>query len=427
MTTKIPGIIAMLLVLGCATAQPRAVTQLPQEAADQCRARGHEPATLAAEASLETAVETVACAGPLIRASVPADRWYVRRHQAFDERSSALEAATMVLAFTREGDSHITTDLESFGYVYAYARGLSLSDVEKGLRSFPDEVSRSFRSRLQAALQKLDERAGRLHGRDRAIFVDLPGRVLHEHLAHASAVAGFKRETMGLLHAMDDALGAQATHERLSRLMREGEQLRESILVRCTERRPLQDCLDGPLIRPMSERLVRLAEAGGDAPRATAERDELEGADHSTLAAHLHAELRRALGDGSAETTFAEEWSVSATSLAWGPAPESPPVAAGSAPPASTDRVRGVIKSCRAHPCGMEISFEEGTPVVVPYAEARVLKYGERLDAIVDHETRHGVVLYAHHYASARIVQFRGTRLGGTRGVEMAAHLAMGR
>jgi hypothetical protein len=137
-------------------------------------------------------------------------------------------------------------------------------------------------------------------------------------------------------------------------------------------------------------------------------------------------ELRRALSDGVAETSLDEESSWSATSLSWGPALEPRQVAQVSVQPAGTDRVYGVIKSYRTHAGGMEILFEEGAPVVVPYAEARVLKYGEKLEAIVDHETRRGVVLYAHHYASARIVQFRGTRLGGTHGVEMAAHLAMG-
>lgn len=432
---RIPGTLAILFVLGCATAQPRAgAPAVSRDAADHCAALGHEWVTLAPDASLETAVETVACGGRLARAPAAADRWYVRRHQQFDERTSSLEVATMILAFTQEGASHLVMDLESFGYIDSYAGELSLSRVEKELQSYPDEVSRPFRTRLQVALAKLKERAAGLRPRDRATFVDLLSRVRREHLAHAKALVGFEHETTALLHTVDQALGQESAREQLSRLTREAEQLRENILIRCTDRRPLQDCLDGPLLRPLSERLLRLAQAAGDIPRATAEREQLrEGTDKSTLALHLAVELHRALSpkegavDGEEALTVmlpGETWAESSVPLTWGPT-ASFQDETGTAQPTATVRVHGVIKSYHSHAGGMEIVLEEGAPIVLPFGEARLLKYSEKLEAIVDRETRRGVVLYAHHYSSARIVQFRGTRLGGTRGVEMEAHLAV--
>jgi len=213
----------------------------------------------------------------------------------------------------------------------------------------------------------------------------------------------------------------------------------------------VQECVLGPIARPLTEALVHLETALGHAVAAAAEHALLRwGADRSTVAGAIRVAQALAIEQ---ETARHEQWAaakeegVDDETLVQGygnPPPALLPPPAWD-PPRPTpgyrlalrrlqtgiDAFEGVVKCVRGRGEDVEVSFEtdgdaedgcEGDdcdgrrgaqPVLLPAAEAKSLRAGNRVDVRIDRESRRAMLVFAWKTRdSADLVQVRGVRIG---------------
>lgn len=441
--------LALVLLVGaaCASAPPASTKPVHRIVRNDCESLAAQVVPLAANTALDSILETVACAGQIAPAPAP-DRWYVQRHLAQDEAmGDVVEVGAMIATCLLDTGCDPAVDPETFAYVHPYAAVFSMDALEDALDLRPsDRVGRQFVERVREAVSVIRIRALGLDSRLHEILVNIPARIRDERKVHRAALAGFEKEAADHLTAIDAALGSTPIAGVYREHLKNARALRERVLLACAAKRPLRDCMDGPIIRPLTERMVQLSLGLGDAPQAAAENEQLQlGRDRSTYPVQMAAELGDAFAahqDAAARFKEARRKGMTPLMLevAFGrPFPEPVPNLAWPDPRRATDyesrlaaltsvkKIEGIVSSSRGRGGALEIAFgterctrpspvcsgKAEAPVLLAIDEARLLRVGERLEAIVESDSRRGVVLHAYRAGSReRIVQVRGTRLG---------------
>lgn len=449
-----------LLIAGCAHAPPRAPGRVPVLSSARCgRFAGSESWRPNPDTAVREQLEGLVCFGVLDRGPTADARAYVVQHHRFDDRTfDPVVAALIVVGCAADGACAAGAEPESLGQVLHYAQDATPALVRKAVLALglDREVQDAFLKRHELDRQWVLDQAKLLGPRETAIYVAVPEQVRARFKAHWKTFAPFYKRYDKLAPKVDAALAdVGAPTKTLEALTADVRRLRDDYVLKCAKGKTLsaQECLLGPLARPLTDRLVRLAIATRQAVPAAAENTLLKlGLDQGTAAAQILTAQAAAV---EAESSLREQYDTAREEGVDQPTLDD---AYGSPPPVTlpppaweasrggrgyrnalrnlapaVDLVEGTVRGVKGKGDTLEVAFEDSRaadecdegddecaqapgrrtdPVLLAAADARPLKPGNQVEVVVDRDTRKGLLVKAFRTrAGHEIVQVRSVRL----------------
>lgn len=188
-----------------------------------------------------------------------------------------------------------------------------------GVAALRDGERTALAERLDAAMRVVEQRTDQIDEVRQALYVDLPTLVAGDLDVLRTTFAAHAEEAGAYLDAVAAEIGEGVVG---AERMEQGTAIRAAYVADCQEISglSLEECLAGPVARPITWTLAELALANGDHPRVLAEIALAQPMDRSTFMPALlarGAELRRiavenyeaaqtALADGASEAEVAD-------------------------------------------------------------------------------------------------------------------------
>ncbi len=228
---------------------------------------------------VEDQVRQIACTYSIVHEGLIEKRVYGEMHYEFDDRRFHHLRAAMILALcagAQDGE-HFRCNKHTAGQMLYYAQRLKMPIVQKATSQLklPEDVKQHFLARVTAARDLVVAETEKLDPRRKELYVTLPTKIRAAREKHFQTYAAHWEKLDALTAKIDQAIGS--AKDRAS-LLAETQAAREAYVTACLKEpdATLEQCMGGPIGRPLTANIIRLALAAKEGMLALVESGVLE-------------------------------------------------------------------------------------------------------------------------------------------------------